>query len=73
MSLLPEITFVLLFPSFFRLVFCSPEENDIIPLFPRTPGRASLLFLLVSLVGYDLWSCQCLNIFYTILGKILKL
>ena len=43
-SLLPKITFVPLFPSSFRLVFpCSPEINDIIPLFHITPGRASLL------------------------------
>ena len=31
-------------PFIFRLVFsCFPEINDIIPLFPRTPGRASTL------------------------------
>ena len=30
-------------PFIFRRFHCSPEMNDIIPLFPRTPGRASLI------------------------------
>ena len=39
-SMLPKITFVPLFTSFLDL--CSPEINGIIPLFPITPGRASM-------------------------------
>ena len=40
-SLFPNIVFVPLFPSKFDL--CSPKINTLFPLFPQTPGRASLM------------------------------
>ena len=40
--MLPKITIVPLFSSFLDLCSPVPEINDIIPLFPITPGKASL-------------------------------
>ena len=47
----PIFVFVTLFPSKFGI--CSPEINALFPLFPQTPGRASLMrgvnvFLLIQ-------------------------
>ena len=40
----PKFAFVPLIPDFFLLLFpCSPEINGVVFLFPKTPGRASVL------------------------------
>ena len=44
-SLLPEITFVSPFPSFFdNAFFCPPEINEIIPLFLGGPHQFKLIY-----------------------------